>query len=169
MIKKVDVSPGLSAQKPIDIAVLSLHTHWITADAIKVRISLDVSRDNKISDELNDLGQLRSKMQTMVVFYALFYVVIEGYRELKLKDENIDALLSTENYEDLLRRFRNAIFHFQRNPFDQRLIDFLNAKDSENWIREIYAAFEKFFLKELPIKQTLERLGAKGGLPSGIS
>jgi hypothetical protein len=29
-------------QKPISIAVLSLHTHWITADAVKERVHLDV-------------------------------------------------------------------------------------------------------------------------------
>ncbi|MBX9846209.1 MAG: hypothetical protein K2Z80_30835 [Xanthobacteraceae bacterium] len=146
-------------QKPISISLLSLHTHWITADAIKERMRFNVGGvEGQVPTELEDLGQEMSKMQTMVVFYALFYVVIEGYRELKLKDDTVDALLSKNDYEDRLRRFRNAVFHYQKYPFDKRLIEFLDAKDSEHWIRQLYAAFTRFFLRELPIRESLERL-----------
>jgi hypothetical protein len=73
-------------QKPISIAVLSLHTHWITADAVKERAHLDVKgAGGQIPKELEAIGQHMSKAQTLVVFYALFYVVIEGYHELELK------------------------------------------------------------------------------------
>ncbi|PIT06320.1 hypothetical protein TSA1_26560 [Bradyrhizobium nitroreducens] len=91
-------------------------------------------------------------------FLRLFYVVIEGYRELRLKDEAIDALLGANNYEARLRRFRNAVFHYQEDPFDKRLIEFLDAEDSEHWGKALYEAFEKFFEKVLPIRQIVERL-----------
>jgi len=68
--------------------------HWITADAIKERIRLDVKGgEGQVPKAFEAMGQDVSRMQTMVVFYALLYVVVEGYRELKLKDEVIDALL----------------------------------------------------------------------------
>lgn len=57
--------------------------------------------------------------------------------------------MARDDYEDRLRRFRNAVFHYQKHPFDKRLIEFLDASDSETWIRELYAAFEKFFLREI--------------------
>jgi hypothetical protein len=156
-------------QRPISISILSLHTHWITADAVKERIRFDVkSAEDQIPKELEALGQQMSKIQTLVVFYALFYVVIEGYRELKLEDESIKVLLGKNDYEDRLRRFRNAVFHFQKHPFDRRLIEFLDAEDSENWIRELYVAFKRFFLRELPIAQSLERLNKGESLSAAM-
>ncbi|MBR0926304.1 hypothetical protein [Bradyrhizobium nitroreducens] len=75
-----------------------------------------------------------------------------------MKDEAIDALLGANNYEARLRRFRNAVFHYQEDPFDKRLIEFLDAEDSEHWGKALYEAFEKFFEKVLPIRQIVERL-----------
>ncbi|WP_407194628.1 hypothetical protein [Bradyrhizobium sp. STM 3566] len=72
----------------------------------------------------------------MAVFYGLFYVVIEGYRPLELKEEAIDALLGANDYESRLRRFRNAVFHYQADPFDKRtkksLVDGLSQSLDES-------------------------------------
>lgn len=159
------------AEKEIDVGVLSLHTHWITADAIKERVRLDVKgTDGQIPDTkgVAELGQHFSRIQAMVVFYALLYVVVEGYRELKLKDDAIDALLAKDKYEDQLRRFRNAVFHYQKHPFDKRLIEFLDAKDSEHWVKSLHDAFAKFFVSALPIAESLERFKKAGGVEKGM-
>src|ERR1700691_6048297 len=42
--------------------------------------------------------------------YAGFYLVVEGYRDLGLADQEIDELL-TSPFLERLRRFRNATFH----------------------------------------------------------
>lgn len=112
--------------------------------------------------ELVEAAQKWSQMQTMAVFYGLFYVVVEGYRGLGLKDETIDALLSANDYEVRLRRFRNAVFHYREDPFDKRLIEFLDAKDSEHWSKAPYEAFERFFEKVLPIREIVEKLSSTG-------
>lgn len=156
-------------KKEIDVSVLSLHTHWITADAIKERMFLDIEDSGgQVPKEFEELGQHFSRIQTMVVFYALLYVVVEGYRELKLKDEAIDTLLAKNQHEDQLRRFRNALFHFQKYPFDKRLIEFLDAKDSEQWVKNLHAAFAKFFVSVLPIAESLERFKKAGGVQKGM-
>jgi hypothetical protein len=156
------------AEKVIDVGVLSLHTHWITADAIKERVRLEVKgADGQISKEFEELGQHFSRIQSMVVFYALLYVVVEGYRELKLKDDAIEALLANDKYEDQLRCFRNAVFHYQKHPFDERLVEFLDAKDSEHWVKSLHGAFAKFFMSALPITESLERFKKAGGVEKG--
>jgi hypothetical protein len=58
--------------------------------------------------------------------YATLYVVIEGWRQLKLTDPTIDDLLRSPNV-NLLRRFRNGAYHFQPEYFDGRLTDFTAA------------------------------------------
>jgi hypothetical protein len=143
------------------LSIASLHKHWITADAVKARMYLEIKApEGEMPKELVAAAQKWSQMQTMAVFYGLFYVVIEGYRELGLKDAAIDALLGANDYESRLRRFRNAVFHYQTDPFDKRLIEFLDAKDSEHWGKALYEAFEKFFESVLPIREVIERLGS---------
>lgn len=149
-------------QKAVSLPIASLHKHWITADAVKARMSLETKAPEGMPNELVAAAQKWSQVQTMAVFYGLFYVVIEGYRELGLKDETIDALLGANDYESRLRRFRNAVFHYQADPFDKRLIEFLDAKDSERWGKALYEAFEKFFEKVLPIREIIESLGSAG-------
>jgi hypothetical protein len=65
---------------------------------------------------------------------------------------------------DLLRRFRNATFHFQGDPLNDKLIDFLEKEDSETWIRDLNKQLEAFLTQALPIKEAIEKM-EKGGAP----
>ena len=82
----------------------------------------------------------------MSYWYGGLYVVIEGWRDLGLHDDPIDALLGSPNV-DLLRRYRNGVFHFQRRYFDDRFIRLMT--DGENvitWVRTLNEQFGRFFL-----------------------
>lgn len=85
----------------------------------------------------------------MFYWYAAIYVVIEGFRELKLKDTKVEALLQSPNVE-ALRLMRNAIFHFQKEFFSPKMYPFLESKDSVPWVRSLTEAFSEFFLREVP-------------------
>ena len=98
----------------------------------------------------------------MSVFYALEYVVIEGYKELKLTDKKIDELLQQENMVDYLRLFRNATFHYQSDPFSEKLIKFLETPESERWIKQIHSAFDVFFTEALGLKEVIKNLLSSG-------
>jgi hypothetical protein len=81
-------------------------------------------------------------------WYGGLYVVIEGYRELRLSDANIDRLLESKNVS-LLKRYRHGIFHFQRNYFDRRFVDLLQAEDVVPWVRGLNSEFGRFFLDRI--------------------
>jgi hypothetical protein len=157
-------------QKPISVSLMALHGHWLTADAIEHRVHFDVEQKGigpHLPDDIEALGQQHSKIMTLTVFYGLIYVVVEGYRELQLKDEAIDALLANGDFVEHLRRFRNAVFHFQKVPLDERLVKFLTLPDSEIWIRKLFKAFDRFLTRELPIQENMERI-IKGETPSAV-
>lgn len=82
----------------------------------------------------------------MSQWYASVWVVIEGWRELKLKDDTIDCLL--EEYSDyctLLRQYRNCIFHYQEKMTDKRLIAlFEKGKESVLWLHVLWQEFQRF-------------------------
>lgn len=149
---------------PIQLAVL--YKHWITADSVSyhLRRSMQAADDNpeKMPEELKALGQMQSTFSTLSVYYGLLWVVVEGYREIGLADKRIDALLEQEGMADALRRFRNAVFHYQNAPFGPKLMEFLTAKGSETWVKELNTAFEQFFIKSLNIKGMVNELQKLG-------
>lgn len=151
------------------IKLVALHKHWCIADAVRVVIGAPIMKPEQEAEAIKRYGQefaLLGEHASMVarisVWYALLYVVVEGYRDLKQEFEPLDALLQQEEYVNLLRLFRNATFHYQEDPLSEKIIGFLDKKDSEHWIHELNKQFQAFFLKVLPINETLQRVEQKG-------
>jgi hypothetical protein len=143
----------------LDSRLISLHKHWCVADSVNynLRRSMSATADKThgMADEFAAMGASHSAFLTLSVYYSLLYVVIEGYRESELGDERIDTVLSNEEYVESLRRFRNSTFHFQKVPISQKMMEFLERKDSEHWIRDLNHAFRAFFEKSLDLKSVV--------------
>jgi hypothetical protein len=76
---------------------------------------------------------------------AAQYVVIEGWKELKLKDKEIDNLLgSYPDYIDIFRRCRNAVYHYQSEVLDKRIQEAMKGEDLYNWLVALKWEFERF-------------------------
>lgn len=144
----------------MDPNLISLHKHWCTADAVKQFITSDIPNMDKsdLPPWLASLGSLHSQMSRICVWYALLYVIVEGFKDLNLSHSAVDKCLVNDEYVNYLRRFRNAVFHYQKNPFSEKLLQFLEAEDSEIWIKELNKALEQFFIETLPIKEQLEQI-----------
>ena len=144
--------------------LVALHKHWCTADAVKLTIGVPVHDGlPDWPEELLALAQLHSSFLRIAVWYSLLYVVVEGYRDLKLDDTLINELLANEQMTDALRRFRNAVFHYQEDPVGPKLMAFLEAKESETWAGQLHSAFKAFFEKALPLKEIMQSVGAPSG------
>ncbi len=77
------------------------------------------------------------------LWLSTLYAVAEGYKELGLKDDEIDKLISLDHFERL-RLFRNGTFHFQRKPI--KLVQFLSGHgDALAWAERLHKAFEAYF------------------------
>jgi hypothetical protein len=150
--------------------LIALHGHFLAADAVKQFLFADVPVDEETAAKLGDLldtAQFWSATMRLQVFYALLYVVVEGYREFGCQDVAVDRLLAQSDYVDALRRFRNAVFHPQEQPISPKLTAFLNAEGSEGWTYDLYRSLKAFFESQLPIKEFLDRLSqAPGAIPS---
>jgi hypothetical protein len=141
--------------------LIALHGHFLAADAVKQFLFVDVPVDEETAAKLGDLldsAQFWSRMMRLQVFYALLYVVVEGYRAFGYQDVTVDGLLAQPDYVDALRRFRNAVFHPQEQPISPKLTAFLNAEGSETWTYDLYRALKAFLEAQLPIKEFLDGL-----------
>jgi len=78
--------------------------------------------------------------------YSALYLVAEGWDKLKLRDAEIDGLLASP-FLLRLRRFRNATFHFQNDPFSPKHFEFFGTEEEETevWLMKLYRAFEVYF------------------------
>lgn len=142
----------------------ALHKHWCTADAVKLSVAAPVHDGlPDWPEDLLALANMHSQFLRISVWYALLFVVVEGYRELKVDDPAINALLADEAMTDSLRRFRNAVFHFQEDPVGPKLMQFLQTPESETWVHQLHAAFKTFFENALPLKEIMHSLGINGG------
>ena len=82
----------------------------------------------------------------MSYWYGALYVVVEGWQELKLTDPEIDGLLQSP-YVDLLRRYRNGVFHFQRKFHDERFWDLMLAgREAVEWVSQLHREFRRYFM-----------------------
>ena len=147
------------------IKLAALHKHWCIADAVRVVAdSPEVKPDEeaeaikKFGLEFAMLGQQASLMARISVWYSLLYVVVEGYRDLKQNFQPLDDVLEKEDYVNLLRLFRNATFHYQEDPLNEKLLGFLAKPDSETWIRSLNKQLQAYFMQALPIKDTLDAM-----------
>ena len=86
----------------------------------------------------------------MCLWYGMLYVVVEGWQEAKLSDPEVDRLLSSPNTE-LLRRFRNGMFHFQRDYWlPSKFATFFEPKSKTvEWVRALTTEIRRSLIAEM--------------------
>jgi hypothetical protein len=145
--------------KGLNPGLVALHQHWVIADAVRYHGQKPSEETGGLPPELAKLGAMASAFGILRVWYALLFVVVEGYQELQLSDDAVDALLADEGRVDALRRLRNATFHYQSDPFTPKLWDYLMAPGSEAWIHDLNAALQSYFENALGIAKFFAALG----------
>lgn len=144
----------MNEPRAIEPAIAALYKHWCVADSVKATIAIDIEAPSPgFSPEIEQLGQMHSAFMRLSVFYSLLFVVVEGYRGVGVSDPAVEEMLADEERVKMLRRFRNANFHYQEDPFSKKLMEFLEREDGPAWTRALHAAFETFFRSRLPIDE----------------
>lgn len=131
--------------------MLSLHRYFIWADLHRRRF-FDLAP--RLAAETDDERRFDLRFRTtteLSYWYGALYVVVEGWRELGLTDDEIDGCLAETANVDLLRRYRNATFHFQRRYHDAKFMDLISAGQGVvEWVQRLQAAFDRYFVDNMP-------------------
>lgn len=148
----------------MSIELAALHKHWLAAGAVNVHLRRSMKSPERLEtgglpEPLAAMAEKWSAFEVLRVWYSLLYVVAEGYQELKLHDDAVDGLLAQGDYLQTLRLFRNATFHFQKDPFSPKILGFLTTPESEVWVKDLDRAFKRLFERELKIEEVLGKLG----------
>ena len=100
---------------------------------------------------------------------AAEFVVLEGWEALKLSSARISRLLAAyPEHKDLLRRCRNAVYHFQKEPIDPRIERVLSGTNEElRWAAALHFEFQGVLLS---LSDQLRLAGADGrSIASGLA
>jgi hypothetical protein len=86
----------------------------------------------------------------MCLWYGTLYVVVEGWKESGLSDPEVDRLLASPNAE-LLRRFRNGMFHFQKDHWlPSKFSDFFVPKNQTvEWVTALTTELRRCLMAEM--------------------
>ena len=123
-------------------AVNTLHRYFIWAN--RMRIHFDEVLSKRSSTPQKEF-QIDSRLY-MSYWYAGLYVVIEGWKELRLHDTTIDQLLASQNVAHL-KRYRHGVFHFQKKYNDSRFQEFIEQGEKPvQWVRLLTSEFSRWFL-----------------------
>lgn len=137
--------PKVSKQQPI----FSLHRYYVWANRMRTHFDekLPVLAEQLKSGSTTVTNEQIEAYLYMSYWYAGLYVVIEGWRQLRLVDPVVDGLLKSPNV-GLLKRYRNGVFHFQRDYYDKRFTDFMaEGQSAVDWVRELNRELGAFFLR----------------------
>ncbi|MEM7245531.1 MAG: hypothetical protein AAF533_09320 [Acidobacteriota bacterium] len=140
---------------PEDELVVSLHRYHQLCDQLRnehelrVRHRHGLARELRPDDWLDDVDGLLQDLRCLVHWLASLHVVAEGYREIKLHDDQIDELL-TSSHADTLLRCRNSLFHFQKDYFDARFSELFRAGgEAMTWARDLHERLSEYLSSEI--------------------
>lgn len=121
----------------------SLSRYYGWCDLMKMHFTQVAAQ---LNSESRDIGLTKLLAQAyMCYWYGGLYVVIEGYRNLKLADPAIDDLLGSHNAR-LLKCFRHGVFHYQRKYFDKRFMNFITQGENVvPWVASLHRVFDRLF------------------------
>lgn len=119
----------------------SLYRYFIGADEMRKL------HDRNLEQKGNQPAPEKDVMWLVYLsqWYGNLYVVAEGWQELRLSDPVVDGLLESPNL-NLLKRYRNGAFHFQKKFYDDRFLDFMDMKGvTVDWVRSLHQEFGRYF------------------------
>jgi hypothetical protein len=125
--------------------VVLLHRHWIAANFQRTRFNeLLPTAQGPAKDEA---FLVSACFVAMYLWYALLWVVIEGFQD---RDLEIRGPMATdiEAIATPLRQCRNALFHVPQNNHDPRLFALMENGDSAAVISRISSGFGRLFVEE---------------------
>jgi hypothetical protein len=138
---------------PLSNELYTLHRYYIWANRMRTLFDTALSKFVREEGQIDEDAKMTKFLAGdpglfMSYWYSSLYVVVEGYRKLDVHDKVIDSLISSPNTE-LLRRYRNGAFHFQRRYYSDRLEGFISEQSSASWVRDLNREFGRFFLQRI--------------------
>ena len=159
--------------------LISLHKYWIHSNICYISFRNYVSTNvDTILEHLQDLNHLKFHLLNLdehgfyrSYWYSSLYVVIEGYKEIKINIPEIAKFLEDTIFIEKLRLFRNSIFHYQKDIYNEKFLGVDDSDEFVTWVYKLHVLFGNKITEEMfklipkesaqEIKDELEKLRIK--------
>lgn len=122
----------------------TLHRYFLWANRHRDDFFVRAVSTGLPPEKLSDLRKwVSANFINSAPWLGSLYVLVEGWKDLRLSDEKIDKLLTSPHVQ-ALKRFRNGVYHFQRRYFDDRFLGMFQENGPE-WASELHNEFGRFF------------------------
>jgi hypothetical protein len=125
----------------------ALHKYFLYASQMQSHFEMKLRAEVAGSANPQPIEPVRDVY--MSLWYGTLYTVVEGWVELRLTHDYVDALLATSENVNLLRRCRNTIFHYQNDYTDDRYLEFISKAGIVPWITSLHRGFSDWFLEKI--------------------
>lgn len=110
------------------ITLLTLHRYFLTA-SLNRTIFLTTSPTWEGTIQPNKLIALH-------LWYASLFVLIEGWRSERMRDQAVAKLLRDQRKLRLLEKARNALYHYDREYLNPNLMAVINEPSFHAWANQ---------------------------------
>jgi len=119
---------------------LSFGRYLSWADLLNRLYEEELERTPASEEDDQEQGHKWRCLGLMCYWYGSLNVVVDAYDEIMLSDPVVDRLLAhPRGFRNLLRRYRNGVFHFQESLLDRRLRDLLEEGAAHAyWVRALH-------------------------------
>jgi hypothetical protein len=83
------------------------------------------------------------------LWYACLFVVIEGWRKERIRDQSVTHLLRQRKKVELLEGCRNAVFHYDSIYTGPRQEKLFKDSDFVDWVTRLHNAIGDYLLRQL--------------------
>jgi hypothetical protein len=131
--------------------ILAFARYLSWADLLRRAYEAELPNDAAASNDDASMDHEWRSFGLMSYWYSSLYVVIEAWSQLELTDAVLDRLLAhPKHLPALLRRYRNAVFHYQPSLLDPRLLELLTVGAAHvSWIQALHGEFVRFLAEYL--------------------
>lgn len=123
---------------PIKSEHLTLHRYFLNASRNRSLFLRKLQEGQ--SDHLHTTVHLD-------LWYGCLFVVIEGWRQERINDATVTALLRDETKRQLLEGYRNAVFHYHPDYVDSRRAAVFRSTEFVEWVSALHDAISSYFLR----------------------
>ena len=114
------------------------------------RYFLNASRNRSLflqKLQADELAHLHTQIH-LDLWYACLFVVVEGWRREKIRDQAVTTLLRDTKKLALLEGYRNAVFHYGSSYIDARQEKLFKEPNFVEWVWALHDAISDFFLQD---------------------
>jgi hypothetical protein len=128
--------------------IFALQRYLCWATSFRVEYALELPKYKFLLDDERDSDAALIEFfvspagRSLMFWCSMLWVVYEGWKDCKLSDPSIEALEDKVKL-GLLREFRNATFHYQKEYFTHRHFNLIAHPDVEKWIVSLHESLSR--------------------------